>query len=148
MQSPHLFGICIASGATCLSPLTAVNLFVRLSSAVRGDENMGRCRFSAVLVSARYHFLHKLVYAVSGAGLSVSDQLGIGVIRGNSGITAVLFQYTVKMLYKNLKTTQQAHESKPVRLSNINAVGGIYFCYLYSSAATINPAYTVSVILP
>ena len=47
---------------------------------------MGRCRFSADLVSARYYLLRKLVYTVSGAGSSVSDQLGIGIIHGNSGV--------------------------------------------------------------
>ena len=75
---------------------------------------MGRCRFSADLVSARYHFLRKLVYAVWGAELSVLGWLRIGVIDGNSDVTAAQFRYTVKMLYKSLKP-QQAREPEPVR---------------------------------
>ena len=58
----QLVGVCIASGATCLSPLTAVIMSIWLYTAGRGDENTGRCRFSANLVSARYHFPHESVY--------------------------------------------------------------------------------------
>jgi hypothetical protein len=35
--------------------------------AVRGDQNSGRCRFSAILVPVQYHFLRRLVYVFHGA---------------------------------------------------------------------------------
>ena len=93
MQSPHLFGICIASGATCLSPLTAVNLFVWLYLAVSGDENGGRYHFFADLVLVQYQFPRRLVYGFFGAETVVSNLYESGIIGRKAGIAASSYWY-------------------------------------------------------